>query len=387
MDATATGGFLRFFNDLADPRTGNITHKLQDMIVIAVMAVICGADGWVQVEMWGQCKSKWLSTFLELPRGIPSHDTFSRVFALLDPDAFERCLLSWMAALVELSGGRLVAIDGKSIRRSFEHGWDRSGMAHLVSAFVSQGGNRLVFSQVAVKDKQNEIVAIPRLLELLDLKGAVVTIDAIGCQREIAAKIVKAGGDYILPVKENQPALRQAVEGMMKVLELDHAKGMAGESVDYFEQSEEGHGRREKRRVWLSDQVQVLGKELLELWPGLAGVALVERHRQDLGDFSGKVSIERQLYILSLKDTDAQTVAGYVRGHWSVENNLHWQLDVSFSEDERRTRKGHGAENFSRLCRIALNLLKKDTSVKVGIKSKRLKAGWDHDYLLRLISQ
>jgi predicted transposase YbfD/YdcC len=387
MDATATGDFLRFFSDLPDPRTGNITHKLSDMIVIAVMAVICGADGWVQVEMWGHCKAKWLSTFLELPDGIPSHDTFSRVFALLDPDAFERCLLSWMAALVELSGGRLVAIDGKSIRRSFKRAWDKSGMAHLVSAFVNQGDNRLVFSQVAVQDKQNEIVAIPRLLELLDLKGAVVTIDAIGCQREIAAKIVKAGGDYILPVKENQPALRQAVEGMMKVLVLDHAKGMAGESVDYFEQSEEGHGRRETRRVWLSDQVQVLGKELLELWPGLAGVALVERQRQDLGDVSGKVSIERKLYILSLKDTDAQTVAGYVRGHWSVENNLHWQLDVSFREDERRTRKGHGAENFSRLCRVALNLLKKDTSVKVGIKSKRLKAGWDHDYLLRLISQ
>lgn len=387
MDATASGGFLRFFQDLPDPRAGNSIHKLHDLIVIAVLAVICGADGWVQVQMWGHCKARWLATFLDLPGGIPSHDTFGRVFGLLDPDAFERCFLGWMAAVVELAGGRLVAIDGKSIRRSFEHGWDKSGMAHLVSAFVSQGGNRLVFGQLAVQEKQNEIVAIPRLLELLDLQGAVVTIDAIGCQREIAARIVEAGGDYVLPVKENQPALLQAAQGMMKVAVLDHAKGMAGGSVDYFEHSEEGHGRRETRRVWLSDQVQMLGKELPGLWPGLAGVALVERQRQDLGDFSGEVSTERQLYVLSLEGTDARAVAGYVRGHWSVENNLHWQLDVSFGEDGRRTRKGHGAENFSRLCRIALNLLKKDTSVKAGIKSKRLKAGWDHDYLLRLITE
>lgn len=389
MEATATaGGFLRFFRDVPDPRTGNfIAHKLHDLIVIAVLAVICGADGWTQVAFWGRCKAKWLRTFLELPGGIPSHDTFARVFSLLDPDAFERCFLNWMAAVVELSGGRLVSIDGKSIRRSFEHAWDKSGMTHLLSAFVSQGNNRLVFSQLAVEDKSNEITAIPRLLDLLDLKGATVTIDAIGCQREVAAKIVDGGGNYVLPVKENQPTLLRKTESLMNELVLDHAKGIEGNGVGFFEQSESGHGRIETRRVWVSDQVQVLGKDLLASWPELSSIAQVERTRQNLGDLGGKVSVERQIYVSSLKGTDAAAMAAAVRGHWSVENNLHWQLDVSFGEDQNRTRKGNAAENYSRLCRIALNLLKRDASIKAGIKSKRLNAGWDHDYLLRLINQ
>jgi predicted transposase YbfD/YdcC len=390
MDASAAGGFLRFFGDMPDPRTGNhVTHKLHDLIVIAVLAVVCGADGWAQVELWGKCKAKWLATFLGLPGGVPSHDTFGRVFARLDPAAFERCFLAWMAAVVELSDGRLVSVDGKSIRRSFERGWDKSGMAHLVSALVSQGGNRLVFAQLAVADKSNEIAAIPRLLALLDLRGAVVTIDAIGCQRDIAAGIVAGGGQYVLPVKDNQPALHAKVGSLLGVLVLDHAKGVAGARVGYCERRESGHGRVETRRVWASDEVRWLGPALLGAWPGLAGgsVALVERTRQDLGDFGGTVSVERQLYISSLAGADAGRVADAVRGHWAVENNLHWQLDVSFGEDQNRTRKGNGAENYSRLCRIALNLLKQDKTLKAGIKGKRLNAGWDHDYLLRLISQ
>ena len=264
---------------------------------------------------------------------------------------------------------------------------DKSGAAHLVSAFVSQGDNRLVLGQLAVEDKANEIVAIPKLLELLDLKGAVVTIDAMGCQREIAATVVAGGGDYVLAVKDNQPALRAKVEALVGDVALDHAKGAGRARVGYFEQREEGHGRRETRRVWVSDEVRWLGAGLLGLWPGLAAVALVERTRQDLGDFTGHVSVERQCYVLSLDGIDAAAVAAYVRGHWSVENNLHWQLDVSFAEDQNRTRMGHGAENYSRLCRIALNLLKRDKTLKAGIKSKRLNAGWDHDYLLRLIQQ
>jgi predicted transposase YbfD/YdcC len=388
MDATATGGFLRFFSDLPDPRTGNfVPHKLHDMLVIAILGVICGADGWVEVQLWGRCRHKWLATFLDLHSGIPSHDTFGRVFAMLDPQAFERCFLAWMAAVVERSGARLVSIDGKAIRRSFEHGWDKSSMSHLLSAFVSAGDNRMVFSQLAVEDKENEIVAIPRLLELLDLRGAVVTIDAIGCQREIAGKIVEGGADYVLPVKENQPALHAKVEVLMKDLILDHDKEVAGARVGCFEQTEQGHGRVETRRVWVSDDVSGLGKKLLNLWPGLNSIAMVERTRQDLGDFSGKVSVERCYYISSLKGIDAPAVAGYIRGHWAVENNLHWQLDVSFREDEKRIRKGSGAENHSRLCRIALNLLKRDKSRKVGIKGKRLNAGWDNDYLLQLINQ
>lgn len=388
MDATATGDFLRFFRDVPDPRTGRfVKHNLHDLIVIAILAVICGADGWAQVAAWGRCKSKWLGTFLDLPGGIPSHDTFDRVFALLDPDPFERSFLNWMASVVERSAGRLVSIDGKAIRRAFERGWDKSAMPHLVSAFVSQGNNRLVFSQLAVEDKSNEIVAIPKLLDLLDLKGAIVTIDAIGCQRDVAAKIVAGGGDFVLPVKDNQPTLLAKTQSLIEDLVLDHANGIEATRVGYFDQSETGHGRQETRRVWVTDDVQWLGKDLLALWPGVASVALVERTRQDLGDFTGKVSVERQVYISSLGGIDAEAVAVAVRGHWAVENNLHWQLDISFNEDQNRIRKGNGAENYSRLCRIALNLLKRDNSLKAGIKTKRLNAGWDNDYLLRLINQ
>lgn len=389
MDVTADGGFLRFFADLPDPRGVNKVHKLLDMIVIAVMAVICGADGWSEVALFGRCKHQWLATFLELPNGIPSHDTFGRVFARLDPDAFERCFLAWMSTLVELSGGRLVAIDGKSIRRSFEHAWDKSSMAHMVSALVSQGGNRLVFGQVAVQDKSNEITAIPKLLELMDLKGAVVTIDAMGTQRDIAKKIFEGGGNYLLPVKENQPALHEQVAALMDEAALGAVPGL---NVGYFEQSDEGHGRVETRRTWVVNDMASLRQPLLDLWPGLLGgsLILIERERKDLGDPTGKTTVERVYYISSLGGCDnaaAETMARYARGHWAVENNLHWQLDVSFGEDERRIRRGHGAENFSRLNRIALNLLKRDQTVKIGIKGKRLNAGWDHDYLLGLISR
>jgi len=388
MDVTANSSFLRFFSELPDPRGVNIIHKLPDIIVIAVMAVICGADGWAEVAYFGQCKNEWLKTFLELPGGIPSHDTFGRVFALLNPDAFERCFVAWMSTLVELSGGRLVAIDGKSIRRSFEHAWDKSGMSHMVSALINQGDNRIVFGQIAVSDKSNEITAIPKLLELMDIKGAVVTIDAMGTQREIADKIVAGGGDYVLPVKDNQPSLNEKVSALMNEAALGDVDGL---KVGYFEQQDESHGRIETRRTWVVNDTVHLGKPLLKLWPGLASgsLAMIERERKDLGDLTGKTTVERCCYVSSLKGCDnaaAKLIAQYVRGHWAVENNLHWQLDVSFREDERRIRKGHGAENYSRLSRIALNLLKREKSIKAGIKGKRLGAGWNHDYLLKLIS-
>jgi predicted transposase YbfD/YdcC len=389
MDVTAASGFLRFFTDLPDPRGINKIHKLHDMIVISVMAVICGAEGWTEVALFGRSKQTWLSSFLELPSGIPSHDTFGRIFSRLNPGAFEQCFLAWMTALVPLSGGRLIAIDGKSIRRSFQHAWDKSGMTHLVSALVNQGGNRVVFGQLAVEDKSNEITAIPKLLELMDLAGAVVTIDAIGCQREIAKKIVDGKGHYVLPVKDNQPALHQRVKALLDEAALGPVKDL---QVGYFEQTNEGHGRIETRQSWVVNDTQCLGRELLSLWPSLinGSLAMVQRTRQNLGDPTGKTTIERHYFISSLDGCDnaaAELLAGYVRGHWSVENNLHWQLDVSFNEDQRRIRTGHGAENFSRLSRIALNLLKQDKSLKNGIKSKRLNAGWDHDYLLRLICQ
>jgi predicted transposase YbfD/YdcC len=377
MDGQATASLLRFFEDLADPRGKNIIHKLHDILVIAICAVICGADGWVEVEEFGQSKQNWFKRFLDLPGGIPSHDTFGRVFARLQPDAFEKCFTAWISAVAGGSGGRLLAIDGKSIRRSFEHGWDKSGMAHLVSAFVSE--NQMVFSQVAVEGKDNEIAAITRLLDMLDLADATVSIDAIGCQRAIAQKIAERQGRYVLAVKENQPSLHAKLKALLDEAILDNFAGM---KHGYFEQTDGGHGRIEIRRAWVSDQVQHLG-ELTQDWPSLSSVGVVESQRQVVG---GKTSTERRYFISSLTGTDAQRFAQSVRGHWSIENKLHWSLDMSFREDERRVRKGHGAENFSRLCRLALNLLKRDKSVKIGVHGKRLKAGWDEHYLLRLLS-
>lgn len=383
MDAPAAGGILRFFDHLPDPRAANVVHRLHDILVVALCAVICGADGWAEVEVFGRSKLGWFKTFLDLPGGIPSHDTFGRVFARLDPDAFERCFTAWVSSVAQASGGRLISIDGKSIRRSFEHAWDRSGMAHLVSAFAD--ANRMVFAQAAVSDKSGELEAIPRLLALLDLHGATVTADAGGCQREVARRVVEGGGDYVLAVKENQPTLHAKVKALLDEAILG---GFGGMSHGRCERSDGGHGRVETRRAWVTDEVRWLGHELLSQWPGLAGgsVAAVEAVRQDLGDLAGKAATGRRYFISSLGGTDADRFADAVRGHWSVENKLHWQLDISFREDERRIRKGHGAENYSRLCRLALNLLKRDDSVKIGVHGKRLKAGWDEHYLLRLLT-
>ena len=377
MDAQATGGLLRFFADLPDPRAANVVHSLADIFAIAICAVICGAEGWVDVELFAQSKRTWLSTFLDLRHGIPSHDTFGRVFARIDPDAFERCFMNWMNSL-KSSGTKLVAIDGKSIRRSFEHAWDKSGMVHLVSAFVEQ--NRMVFGQIAVRDKSNEIEAIPRLLELLDLTDGIVTIDAIGCQKEIARQIVtEKQADYVLAVKENQPLLHEKVKRLLDEAILEKFSGL---NHDFIQTVDGDHGRIETRRLGMTDQVQHLPQSILNEWCALSSVAVVESVREA----NGKTSIERRYFISSISTMDAKAMAGYVRGHWSVENNLHWQLDVSFGEDDRRIRKDHGAENFSRLCRMALNLVKSEKSVKAGMKAKRKKAGWDEPYLLKLLT-
>jgi predicted transposase YbfD/YdcC len=387
MDVTARADVLRRFDQMPDPRGCNKIHRLADLIVIAILAVICGADGWVQVALFGRAKRKWLSSFLDLSQGVPSHDTFGRVFALLDPQAFERCFNQWVASLVGNCQGKLVAIDGKAIRRSFAHAWDKSRMAHLVSAFVRE--NQAVFGQVAVAEKSNEIDAIPKLLALLDIKGAVVTIDAMGTQKAIAQEIIKSEADYVLALKDNQPSLCVMAGQLMKEAELDRIKSRQNASdgsdgrVRYgFAQTIEGdHGRIETRRVLVSDEVEALG-EVAKGWVGLAAIVRVESTRE----INGQISSEQRLYITSIKGTDADRLGDLVRGHWSVENQLHWQLDVSFNEDQRRVRKGHGAENYSRLCRIALNLLKRDKKHKLGIQSKRLNAGWDHDYLIGLIS-
>jgi predicted transposase YbfD/YdcC len=378
MEAQATAEILRHMSEIPDPRRHNRIHLLGDIITIAIFAVICGADGWVEVAEYGRRKHEWLKTFLSLPDGIPSHDTFGRVFARIKPEEFERCFRAWMSALVELGGGKLVAIDGKSLRQSFEHSWDKSGMAHVVSAFVA--ANKMVFAQVKTAGKGQELDAIERLLKIVDLEKAVVTIDALGCNKTVVELILQGKADYLLQVKENQPTLHAKVKNLLDELILEK---FADVEHDYYAQTDADHGRIETRQVWVCWNIEDLGPIAKE-WPGLKSLVVVQSTRQ----VNGHTSTERHYYISSLpRRVKARRMAGYVRGHWSVENNLHWQLDISFNEDKRRIRKDHGPENFSRLCRIALNLLKNENTLKIGMAGKRKTCGWDDQYLLKVVGQ
>lgn len=386
MDAQATQSLLRFFRSTQDPRAANARHLLSNIMTLAILAVLCGCDSWEMVEAWGGGNLEWLATFMELPHGIPSHDTFDRVFAMLDPLAFERCFMSWTAALVQNSAGLFIAVDGKTLRRSWKHAWSKTPV-HMVSAFATK--NQLVLGQVATDAKSNEITAIPKLLAMLELTGATVTIDAMGCQRDIAGQIIGQQAHYILAVKDNQPALHQKVTRLLDEGILSNFKDM---HHDYHEQTDEGHGRIECRRVWVSDEVNGLGEELLAAWPGLACVVVVESTRQDLGDLGGKVSVQRRYFISSHKGTDAALHAQAIRGHWGVENGLHWTLDVSMNEDQCRLRVKHGAENFSRLRRIALNKLKRweikkenGKVMKTSLRIKQKSCGWSHKFLIEAL--
>jgi predicted transposase YbfD/YdcC len=389
MDAQATAGLLRFFQGLPDRRAANRSHPLADVLAIAIMAVLCGCEGWAAVEAWGLLNADWLETFLDLPNGIPSHDTFDRIFGLLDPLAFEKCFMQWTAALVSNANGLFIAVDGKTLRRSWKRAWSKTPV-HLVSAFVSK--NQLVLGQLATDSKSNEITAIPKLLAMMSIAGCTVTIDAMGCQREIAGQILQQKGDYLLAVKDNQPTLFAAVKAL---LDEGILEGFATMRHGYFEShaDKNNHGRIETRRVWVTDEVHWLGEELLGLWPGLKSIVVVESVRQDLGDLTGKVSTERRYYICSHGGADnalAQLLAEGIRGHWGVENGLHWCLDVGMREDESRIRMANGAENFSRLRRIALNKLKRcdvknknGKSLKAGIRLKQQCCGWSREFLLR----
>jgi predicted transposase YbfD/YdcC len=342
------------------------------MIVMAVIAVLCGCDGWDDVADFCEVRHEWLQRFLTLPHGVPSHDTFGRTFARLDPPQLEQMLRQWMHTLRIGSGGKLIAIDGKSLRRSFGHSWDQSGMAHIVSAFASE--NRIVLGQLGVLDKENEITAIPKLLAMLDLKGAAVTIDAIGCQREIARQITEAKGHYILQVKDNQPTLHAKAKRLLDEAILENLIGWEGSKS---RETDAGHGRIETRGVWLTTEVKHLGKDLLELWPSIRAIAAVERVREVIGKDH---STERHYYILSNGQCDAERAGAIIRGHWSIENGLHYVLDVSYNEDQSRVRKGHGAENLSRLRRLTANLLRLNPT-KRSIKGQRKRCGWSEQYL------
>ena len=369
-------GLWEHFSVLPDPRVERTRkHKLEDILTITISAVICGAETWADVEAFGESKEGWFRTFLELPHGIPSHDTFGRVLAALDPEAFERAFQAWVRDLKGTSAGKQVAIDGKAIRRSLDRASGRACI-HLVSAWVCE--DHAVFGQLAVDDKSNEITAIPKLLEMLKLEKATVTIDAMGCQREIARRVKEKGGEYVLSLKENQRALYEDVK-----LYLDDAltRDFAGIEHDLREETEKGHGRIETRRVWCTGQVDWLRRRH-EGWTGLRSIAVVEARRQVSGE---EPSVERRYFISSLPGDSARRLGEAVRNHWGAESRLHWTLDVCFGEDQSRARIGNAAQNLSRVRRIALTLLREERTAKVGIKCKRLKAGWDAAYLLRVL--
>jgi predicted transposase YbfD/YdcC len=364
------------FAGLTDPRSDHTKHHpLLDLIGLTLCAVIAGADTWTDIARYGRAKVDWLNTFLELPHGIPSHDTLGRVFAALDPAAFRDCFLAWMQAVVGASRGKLVALDGKTLRHSFDTAKGKSAL-HLVSAWACD--NHLLLGQQAVSDKSNEITAFPELLKLLDLQGALVTIDAMGCQKALAEKITARGGDYVLALKDNQPTLHEDVHQLfLEGLEYDFA-GMAHQAQ---RTQGRGHGRTEARHYHLVRVPEALAHKHAE-FVGLKTVGMVFSERQVGRE---ETTAETRYYISSL-DLDVKTFADAVRGHWSIENNLHWVLDMTFQEDASRVRKDHGAENLGLFRRIALSLLEQaEQGKRTSLAGKRKIAGWNDQFLQKVL--
>lgn len=360
------------FADLTDPRRREVIYPLINVVVIALCAVICGADDFVAIAKFGRTKFDWLARFLHLESGIPSHDRFNAILAAIKPAEFEKCLLSWITALHEITDGQVVAIDGKTLRHSFDAASSKAAI-HMVSAWAT--ANHISLGQVVVDAKSNEITAIPKLLEILELSGALVTIDAMGCQTEIARDIVDGGADYCLAVKGNQPTLFQGIEEFFD----DHVEDdFARVHVRRHQTAEKGHGREELRYYAICPAPKNLPDR--SRWKQLRAIGIAINVTQR----GGKETSEVRYYILS-KYIAARRFAEAVRGHWGIENNLHWQLDVTFQEDQCRIRKGHADANFSILRRATLSLLKNEATLKVGIKNKRLTAAWDERYLEKVL--
>lgn len=374
MSETLSARIIDHFSSIKDPRIQLKTrHKLIDIIVITVCAVICGADEWTEVYDYGKAKEDWLKKFIELPNGIPSHDTFGRVFSLISPEEFEKCFASWIHAIFKITDAQTVAIDGKTLRRSYDRSSKKAAI-HMVGAWATKNG--IALGQVKTEDKSNEITAIPELLKLLDIHGCIVTIDAMGCQKKIARRIVDQGADYVLALKGNQGTLHDDV-----ALFFEDASKRDFQDIphDSHQTVDGDHGRVEVRRYvtvsdldWLEDRPE---------WKNLQLIGMVQSERH-VGD---KVTNETRYFISSLPN-DAKGFAKAVRDHWCIENQLHWGLDIAFREDDSRVRDRNAATNLAILRRFALSLCKQEKTAKVGIKIKRKRAGWNNDYLLKLFN-
>ena len=365
-----------YFDDLDDPRKGNNkTHPLINIITIAICGVISGADGWVDIESYGNAKAEWLNTFLDLSKGIPSHDTFGRVFRQINPDEFQASFITWTQAISQLNEGEIVSLDGKKLRRSKDSTHGKDGI-WMVSAWASE--NNLVLGQEKVDDKSNEITAIPTLLKLLDIEGCIVTIDAIGTQTEIVEQIVDSKADYILPVKGNQKGLSEDIRLLFDGFEADDYVDV---EHDPYKQHSVGHGREEMRECWMVDKPEYLDfLRNQKQWKNLRSLAKLKTTRTQ----SGKTTVTIRYFISSLL-MDAQHFIHAVRHHWQIENGLHWVLDIAFREDDSRIRKENAPQNMAIIRHIATNLLKQEKTAKIGVKAKRKKAGWDNDYLLTVL--
>jgi predicted transposase YbfD/YdcC len=371
----AADDLVAHFSGIDDPRcAGKIEHRLMDVLVIAVCATIAGAESWEDMALYGRSKAAWLGGFLALPGGIPSHDTFRRVFMLIDPDAFARCFTAWAASFGSAPDREVVAIDGKSLRRSFAP-IEGLGPLHIVSAWASERG--LALGQRQVSGKSNEITAIPELLDMLSIEGSIVTLDAMGCQRSIAEKIGECGADYLIALKANQGRMFRAVQRHCEV--ACFARGATlRPACDSFDDS---HGRLVRRRFFVCPGLQ--GDPALNDWPGLNSVLAVETIRS----IKGRVGTQAEIryFLASYEDCPAKMAAA-IRAHWAIENSLHWVLDVTLREDECRVRNRTAAQNFAMLRKIALNLIKQHSAARTSLKARRKKAAWDNEYMLQVIS-